>query len=122
MKTFLKSIVAASALVAPLAGTVDNASAVKLPKVFIPSCQKTHDQIPAAVSLNCTTKYDFIGNLVWKTWTLTSATASGTLNYKTTLTRGTYTFSGVETRKGVMYYTTVTGPGLKGSTLLAYRS
>jgi hypothetical protein len=118
MKNLLKSAVVLATVVAPAAALSTNASAVTLPKIYLPSCSGVKLQVPPAETLSCKSHTYYIGQLVWKTWTLTSATASGTLYSKGTKTMGTYTFSGSTTYKKNKFFTMVSGPGLTGATSL----
>jgi len=118
MKTFIKSALVAATILAPVAMVSTDASAVKLPKVYIATCEKTFLQIPNTVALSCKGTSKFIGNLVWQTWTLTSATATGVYHNGAATTSGTYTFSGTASKKGKTYFTHVSGAGLASTTLV----
>jgi len=112
MKTILKSAIAVAALVAPLASFSTVASAGKAPShTYVAACDQTKLYKPVNMGINCKNANEFLSKMVWTSWKSTSATGTGRLVSKTT-SSGTYTLSGVVTKNGVKYFTTISGPGL----------
>jgi hypothetical protein len=117
MKTFIKSTVIAASILAPFA-SMSSASAIKLPKVYIATCAKTLIQIPTTIALSCKNRGLYLERLVWQTWTLSSATATGQLYNNGKTTSATFTFSGTSSYKGKSYFTHVSGGSLAARALI----
>jgi len=112
MKTLLKSVVAVVALATPIASLTTVASAGKAPSyTYVAGCHNTKLYKPVNMGLSCTNSNIFLSRVLWTTWTATSASGVGRLVNGTT-TSGHFTLSGVTTKNGVKYFTTLTGSGL----------
>ncbi len=112
MKTLIKSAIAVAALVAPLASFSTVASAAKAPSyTWVAGCDHTVLYKPVNMGINCKNENMFLSKMIWTTWTATSATGTGRFVNGTT-TMGTYSLSGVVTKNGKKYFTTLKGTGI----------